>query len=138
MAIINSKFLVETRGNNDLLDLTERVREVIKSHKLKNALVHVHTPSLGASIAIMEYDIGMQKDFSNLVNRIVPDENDYNYDIEWREHLAHTFMKSALIGTNVTVPFINGEFELERFQRILFIDFDGNNANKSVIIQMIC
>ena len=46
-------------------------------------------------------------------------------------------IKTILTGSSVSIPFIRGEFELDRFQRILLFDFDYKKRARSVIIQMI-
>lgn len=136
MAVISSKLLVNTNGN-DILDLTSKVKKIVRSNRVKNALVCVHVPLSTASVGVMEYDPGIVKDFFNLVNRIIPVDKIYAHNIEWEDNYAHMYMKALLTGNSVSVPFVNGEFELDRFQKILLFDFNNKPSVKSVIIQMI-
>lgn len=137
MAVINSKFLIKTNGNNDIVDLTHRIKLIVRKNKINNALVNVHTPFSNASIGIMEYDSGIVLDFFNLINKIVPDNEFYAHNAEWNDNSAQTYIKSLLIGNSVSVPFINGDFELDRFQKILLFDFNSKQGTRSVIIQII-
>lgn len=137
MAVINSKFLVKTNGNNDIVDLTHRIKLIVRKNKINNALVNVHTPFSNASIGIMEYDPGIVLDFFNLINKIVPDNEFYAHNAEWNDNFAQTYIKSLLIGNSVSLPFINGDFELDRFQKILLFDFNSKQGTRSVIIQII-
>lgn len=137
MAVINSKFLVKTNGNNDIVDLTHRIKLIVRKNKINNALVNVHTPFSNASIGIMEYDPGIVLDFFNLINKIVPDNEFYAHNAEWNDNFAQTYIKSLLIGNSISLPFINGDFELDRFQKILLFDFNSKQGTRSVIIQII-
>lgn len=137
MNILNLKFLINTNGNNDVLDITENAKEKILSKNVLNGLIHIYTPLSRAGIKIMEYDPGIVKDLNNFLEKIIPKQNKYFHDIEWKDNFANGYIKSALIGNGVCVPFIEGDFELDRFQRILFVDFDDTKGTRSVIIQII-
>lgn len=137
MNILNLKFLINTNGNNDVLDITENVKEKILSKNILNGLIHIYTPLSRAGIKIMEYDPGIVKDLNNFLEKIIPKQNKYFHDIEWKDNFANGYIKSALIGNGVCIPFIEGDFELDRFQRILFVDFDDTKGTRSVIIQII-
>lgn len=137
MNILNLKFLINTNGNNDVLDITENAKEKILSKNVLNGLIHIYTPLSRAGIKIMEYDPGIVKDLNNFLEKIIPEQNEYFHDIEWKDNFANSYIKSALIGNGVCVPFIEGDFELDRFQRILFVDFDDTKGARSVIIQII-
>lgn len=137
MNILNLKFLINTNGNNDVLDITENAKEKILSKNVLNGLIHIYTPLSRAGIKIMEYDPGIVKDLNNFLEKIIPKQNEYFHDIEWKDNFANGYIKSALIGNGVCIPFIEGDFELDRFQRILFVDFDGTKGARSVIIQII-
>lgn len=137
MNILNLKFLINTNGNNDVLDITENAKEKILSKNVLNGLIHIYTPLSRAGIKIMEYDPGIVKDLNNFLEKIIPKQNKYFHDIEWKDNFANGYIKSALIGNGVCIPFIEGDFELDRFQRILFVDFDDTKGTRSVIIQII-
>lgn len=134
---MNLKFLINTNGNNDVLDITENAKEKILSKNVLNGLIHIYTPLSRAGIKIMEYDPGIVKDLNNFLEKIIPKQNKYFHDIEWKDNFANGYIKSALIGNGVCIPFIEGDFELDRFQRILFVDFDDTKGTRSVIIQII-
>ena len=37
MAVINEKFLINTKGFTDIIDITQKVRSVVYNHNIKNA-----------------------------------------------------------------------------------------------------
>ena len=125
--IKNSKFLVNTNGN-DIVDITVRVKETIDKEKINNGLISIHSPSSSAAIGIMEYNPDMVKDFFSFILAAAP---------LFKNGKDSSYIKSLIIGNSVNVPYINGDFELDRFQRILLFDFDVRKRVRSVIIQII-
>lgn len=127
MAIKISKFVINTNGN-DIVDITEKVKMAVIKNEIENALINVHSPFSSASIAVSEYSPEMKADFSYFIKNIVP---------EFQNRKNSSYIKTILTGSSVSIPFIRGEFELDRFQRILLFDFDYKKRARSVIIQMI-
>lgn len=125
--IKNSKFLVNTNGN-DIVDITVRVKETIDKEKINNGLISIHSPFSSAAIGIMEYNPDMVKDFFSFILAAAP---------LFKNGKDSSYIKSLIIGNSVNVPYINGDFELDRFQRILLFDFDFRKRVRSVIIQII-
>ena len=125
--IKNSKFLVNTNGN-DIVDITVRVKETIDKEKINNGLISIHSPFSSAAIGVMEYSPDMVKDFFSFVLTAAP---------LFKNGKDSSYIKSLLIGNSANVPYINGDFELDRFQRILLFDFDVKKRVRSVIIQII-
>ncbi|MCD8024473.1 MAG: secondary thiamine-phosphate synthase enzyme YjbQ [Candidatus Gastranaerophilales bacterium] len=134
--LLNAKFVIMVNPY-DLTDLTDRIYATVKNLGLKNASICIHTPFSLASIGVMEYDPGLVKDFFRFINKILPLDSEYEHNIEWKDNFAHSYIKTLLIGNSVTIPFINGEFELDRFQRILLFNFADTKGARSVIMQMI-
>lgn len=42
MTVINAKFSVNTKGNTDIIDITQKVKNAVYMHSLQNAVVHVY------------------------------------------------------------------------------------------------
>ena len=123
MAIKFSKFVINSNGN-DIIDITEKVKATILKNQINNALVNIHSPFSSSSIGVFEYTPEIVEEFLNFSNKITSTKN-------------HHHIKSLIVGNSATVPFVGGEFELDRFQRILLFDFDDKKRARSVIIQMI-
>ncbi len=137
MPVINTKFLVHTNGNSDIVDLTYKIKLIISEFDIKNALVSVHSPCSSTGIGVMEYNPDIIRDFSDLISKFIPYDINYKHNAEWNDNLADTYLKSLFVGCSVSIPFVEGSFELDRFQRILLFDFNSLSATRSVIIQII-
>lgn len=123
MTVKVSKFVINSNGN-DIIDITEKVKSAVKKNNVQNALINVHSPFSSASVVVMEYTPELTVDFSYFTEKLIRNE-------------SAPYIKTAFIGNSATIPFVSGEFELDRFQRILLLDFDDKKRARSVIIQII-
>lgn len=136
MALLNYKILINSNGK-DVIDITQKIKDTIPIDPQKSALLSVSAPLSNVSIGIMEYDPGIVLDVLNFINKIIPKNENYAHNKEWHDNSADEFLKSLIIGNSVSIPLVKGEFELDRFQKILLFDFNSQPRVISVIIQMI-
>lgn len=136
MALSNYKILINSNGN-DVIDITQKIKNTIPNDPQKSALLSVSAPLSNVSIGIMEYDAGIVRDVLNFINKAVPKNENYTHNKDWQDNSADEFLKSLIIGNSVSVPLVKGEFELDRFQKILLFDFNSQPRTISAIIQMI-
>ena len=69
MTIITETLHVETRGSNDMIDLTERLQLLLAKHKLREGHMTVFVPGSTAGLTTIEYEPGLRQDFSALMDR---------------------------------------------------------------------
>jgi secondary thiamine-phosphate synthase enzyme len=91
----------------------------------------------GATAAMMiqeNWDDSVQLDVVNLLRKMIPpgvwlhDTQDGNGD-------AH--LKAGLVGQSETIPVIDGQLGLSRWQNIFFCEFDGPRAERRVVCTLI-
>ena len=113
---------VRSRQRDDVMDITERIAQVVADSGVKTGLCHVYVPHTTAGVFINENaDPDALTDILNTLEALVPWENGYRH----AEGNAAAHIKASLIGTSQTVPVRNGRLMLGRWQGIYFADFDG-------------
>jgi secondary thiamine-phosphate synthase enzyme len=122
---------LSTHRREELLDITPQVRAAVKASGIRQGLVSVYAQGATAATMIQEnWDESVQTDVVNLLRKLIPrgvwlhDEQDGNGD-------AH--LKAGLVGPSETIPVIDGELGLSRWQNIFFCEFDGPRADRRVI-----
>jgi secondary thiamine-phosphate synthase enzyme len=120
-----------THRREELLDITPQVRATVKASGIRQGLVSVYAQGATAATMIQEnWDESVQTDVVNLLRKLIPrgvwlhDEQDGNGD-------AH--LKAGLVGPSETIPVIDGELGLSRWQNIFFCEFDGPRSDRRVI-----
>lgn len=122
---------VATRQREELVDITEQVKAVVKKSGISNGLVSVYAQGATAAIMIQEnWDDSVQTDVVNLLRKIIPrgvwlhDAQDGNGD---------SHLKSGLVGPSETIPLMDGKLGLSTWQNIFFCEFDGPRSDRQVV-----
>jgi secondary thiamine-phosphate synthase enzyme len=118
----SERMTVRSRKRADVIDITERVQEVVRDSGVQTGVCQVYVPHTTAGVFINENaDPDVMDDFLVTLDRLVPWENDYRH----AEGNAAAHIKASLIGTSQTVPVRDGRLALGRWQGIYFAEFDG-------------
>jgi secondary thiamine-phosphate synthase enzyme len=118
----SERMTVRSRKRADVIDITERVQEVVRDSGVQTGLCQVYVPHTTAGVFINENaDPDVMDDFLVTLDRLVPWENDYRH----AEGNAAAHIKATLIGTSQTIPLRDGRLALGRWQGIYFAEFDG-------------
>ena len=121
-----------TRRNQELIDITQQVTSVVARSGISNGLVHVYAQGATAAIMIQEnWDESVQDDVINFLSRIIP-KGVWQHDAQDGNGDAH--LKAGIVGPSETVPLIDGELGLSRWQNIFFCEFDGPRNKRSVVV----
>jgi len=137
MKIITNKLTLQTKGPGDLVDITERIVELLKTAKLKNGHAIIFHVGSTAAITTFEYEPGMIKDVQELYERIVPSDQHYHHDDTWGDANGFSHLRAALQGPSLTIPFENGKLLLGTWQQIILAEFDNKPRNRQVVVQII-
>lgn len=137
MTIINDRFSVNTKGNTDIVDITQQVKHIVYSHSLQNAVVHVYVAGSTVSITNIEYEPGLLIDLPEALNKIAPVEKDYHHDETWHDGNGYAHVRASIVGNSTMVPLIDGALQLGQWQQIVLIDFDNKARTRTIYIQIV-
>lgn len=129
-----STLQVHTRGHYDFVNITDRVAEAVRQSSLKDGIVHCFVTGTTAGLTIMEDEDGIKADLQQLWERWASEDANYEHHKKWGDHNGAAHMKSAIIGTDVTVPITNGQLQLGQWQSIMLIDFDERPRRREVLV----
>ncbi len=124
-----------THRDQELVDITDRVRAVVSRSGIRDGIVHVYAQGATAAIMIQEnWDQSVQEDVIAFLSKQIPkgvwkhDQQDGNGD-------AH--LKAGLVGPSETVPLIDGTLGLSTWQNLFCCEFDGPRADRRVVVTVI-
>src|SRR5436305_14647300 len=116
-------FEVETRERTTFVDVTERVRHVIRRTGVKQGACVVYCPHTTAAITINENaDPDVVHDLLAWLDRTIPQQQTI---FQHAEGNSDSHIKSSLVGSSATVLVEDGRPVLGRWQAIYFCEFDG-------------
>jgi len=131
------KFTVKTKGHTDIIDITEKVTEVVRASGIDDGLAVIFIAGSTAAITAMEYEAGVVKDLRVVLEKIAPAGADYEHHKRWGDHNGDAHIKSAIIGPSFTVPVKNSQLVLGSWQQIVLIDFDERPRQREVMVKVV-
>ena len=124
LVIISKRISIQTKGENEILDITKLVEEVVNETKLKDGVVIVFVPGATGALTTIEYEPGLLNDFPNMLERIAPKSVSYDHEKRWHDGNGHSHVRASLIGPSITIPFIKRKLSLGTWQQIVLIELD--------------
>lgn len=131
------RFKIQTKGNNDIIDITDRVLEFVKKDKAENGFVLISCPGSTVGLTTIEADPNLLADFKEFLERLAPSNKSYRHDRTWGDANAFSHLRSALIKPFLTVPIENKNLVLGTWQQIVLIDFDTRPREREVFLKII-
>lgn len=121
---------VSTRQDKQVLDITDRVQQVVSESGLKSGLCNVFVRHTTAGLTTGESTEGTDEDLMEVLERIIP-------NIRFRHHHdpshAPDHMISSIVGASLTIPFAWAKLELGTWQSVLLVESNGPRDRKLVV-----
>jgi secondary thiamine-phosphate synthase enzyme len=136
MTIYSTTFKLDSRGDADILDITDPIASAVVESEFKNGTVTVFTPSATSALTTIEYESGCLADLRRLFNEIVDPDRPYAHNARWGDGNGHSHVRAALLGPSLTIPFIQGRLTLGTWQQIIFVDFDNRPRRRELVVQV--
>ena len=110
---------IASTQRDELIDITEAARAILKRSSIQNGIMHLYAQGATAAIMVQEnWDDSVPLDVVNLLRQLIPhgvwlhDAQDGNGD---------SHLKAGLVGPSETIPIIDGQLGLSRWQNLFFL-----------------
>ncbi len=134
MPVYTADFTVTTSQRFEIVDITDRVEEVVEKSGIRNGVVMVFVPHATAAIILNEYEPRIASDYVELIKQL------FKPDYPWRhneiDNNAHAHLASAVIGPSRCIPLFNGRLWRGTWQNILLVELDGPRTRR-VVVQVV-
>jgi secondary thiamine-phosphate synthase enzyme len=114
---------VKTRERNQIVDVTETIRRLVKQKNIRDGMAIMYVPHTTAAVTINEnYDPDVKHDLLKKLETLVPKRESY---YQHGEGNSDSHVKVAMVGNSATVLIERGELVLGQWQGVYFCEFDG-------------
>ncbi|MDY6865496.1 MAG: secondary thiamine-phosphate synthase enzyme YjbQ [Halobacteriota archaeon] len=137
MNVHTGKISIKTKGNSDVVDITDEARNILGETGLKDGILTLFVTGSTGAITTIEYEPGVVEDLRSALERLIPKGIDYKHNLRWGDGNGHSHVRASLLGPSLTVPFVGGDLQLGTWQQIIFIDLDNRPRSRDVLVQII-
>jgi secondary thiamine-phosphate synthase enzyme len=127
---------ISTKGNCDIIDITDKVSDLVVNNNFEEGNVLLFAGGSTAGITTIEYEPGLLKDCPEFFERIAPLHINYEHDNTWHDGNGHSHVRAAIQGASLTIPFLKGRLLLGTWQQIIFVDFDNRSRRREITVQI--
>ena len=132
---------IMTDKYNQYFIITEDVKKIVASSKIKNGMVTVETKHTTTGIAINEALECLESDIDVFLANLIPEDAPYSHCHMLRDYgstggnpTGH--LKSMLVGNHCHIPLVDEKLVAGSAQDIWFCEFDGPSQRTiNIIIQ---
>lgn len=138
MTAILTRFGIQTSHDTELIDITERAREIVRGTGVEKGLAIVMTLHTTTAITINEGLPDLEADILEFLQALVSSDGRYRHarflhsDGQMAVN-APSHLRSAMLGMQVSLPIEDGEIVLGQRQRIYFAELDGPLYREAIV-----
>lgn len=136
MRVVPMTIDVETKGNADVLDITQAVAEAVRQSEVVSGVATVFCPSATSGLTTLEYESGCISDLRRLFDEIIDPGREYAHNARWGDGNGHSHVRAALLGPSLSVPFVDQRLTLGTWQQIIYVDFDNRARSRQLVVQI--
>jgi secondary thiamine-phosphate synthase enzyme len=137
MAVITKTLRVKTKGEDDIVNISEQTSKAVENSRIKSGTVTIFISGSTAALTTIEYEPGLLSDFPKMLERIVPKNIDYGHEQMWHDGNGHSHVRASLVGPSLTVPFSNGGLLLGTWQQIVLLELDTRSRERELVLQIV-
>ena len=122
----------ETRKQREYLNITEKVRAIVKKSGVREGMVLVSAMHITAGVYVNDAEDGLIQDIDEWLEKLAPSNPQYRHH-RTGETNGDAHLKSLLIHHEVIVPITEGELDFGPWQQIYYAEFDGRRRKRVVV-----
>lgn len=137
MTVRSTTIDLSTRGDADIVDITDNVRAGVRRSGLTSGIGCVFVPGATAGVTTIEYEPGCIADLQRLLDELAPPGASYAHERAWHDGNGHSHLRAALLGPSLSFPFTDGDPVLGTWQHIVLCDFDNRPRTRKIVLQLV-
>ncbi|NVM56073.1 MAG: YjbQ family protein [Candidatus Helarchaeota archaeon] len=137
MVVFTSTIKFTDKGENDMVDITQKVEAQISNSGLTKGICNIFIAGATGGIIAIEFEPGLIKDFPAMLERIAPKSINYSHHLTWGDYNGHSHVRASLVGPSLTIPFKKGKLIHGTWQQLVFYEFDTRNRTRTLYLTII-
>ncbi len=135
--VIQKRISVSTDRHGQMHDITDDVAVIVRETSIDVGTVHVFNVGSTGVIGTIEFEPGLQRDFPEMLDRLMPPSRDYGHEQTWHDGNGHSHLQATTVGPSITVPIASGALVLGTWQQIFHLECDIKPRRREIVVTVI-
>ena len=124
---------VSTQKHYQLVNITDKIRDIVKKSRIEKGIVVVYSIHTTASVLVTEDEDGLKKDWLRFFQRLV---SHFDFLHNRVDNNGDSHILAGLVGPEKDFIVKNGDLILGTWQSIFLAEFDGPRE-RSIFVKII-
>jgi len=129
-----------TNERMQLVNITERINEVVRKSGVRDGIVHLQSLHTTTSVFLNEWQDALLEDVRRFLEEVVQRERYYRHNdpahSDCERFNADSHLRGMLMGQSLSLQVRNARVLLGTWQSIILAEFDGPR-NRSIAVQIL-
>lgn len=145
MKIVNHILSLTTNATLDFIDITDKVKKIIKEKGIKNGVINVQSMHTTMAVIIQEAEPLLLGDLKKTLEKVAPRTMEYMHDnfeirtvnMNPNEPMnGHSHCKAVFLTPGVFLNIVKSKLQLGQWQRIFVVELDDSRP-RQIALQII-
>lgn len=145
MKVVNHVMKMTTSATLDFIDVTEKVKKIVKKHGVKNGVINIQSMHTTMAVIIQEAEPLLINDLKKTLEKVAPRTMKYMHDnfsirtvnMHPDEPVnGHSHCKALFLTPGVFLNIVGSKLQLGEWQRIFAVELD-NSRPRQIALQII-
>jgi len=129
MKVFRETIEVRTEENQQFLDITKEVRNVLSQTAIRTGILIVNTLHTTTALFLNEFQSALIDDLAGVLQKLIPRRDGYLHDdprySDCDRANGHAHLRAMLLGRTVALGVAEGEPLLGQYQSLILAELDG-------------
>ena len=132
-----TRISLATRGCRHMQDITQQVTDIVAGSGVLTGIVHLFNVGSTAALGAIEFEPGLQADFPEMLDRLIPPSREYGHEQAWHDGNGHSHLQASLLGPSLTIPISQNRPVLGTWQQIFHLECDIKPRHREIVVTII-
>ena len=123
-----------TSPGTDIHDLSRDLESFVAASGIAEGWVMLFVPGSTAALTTIEFEPGAVHDFQRAIERLAPENAEYEHNLRWGDGNGYSHVRAALLGPSLVLPVTAGRPETGTWQQVILCDFDNRPRERRILV----
>lgn len=129
MRVFRDTIAIRTEGNQQFLDVTKQVQDVVSRSGVRNGTLLINSLHTTIALFVNEFQPALLDDLGVVLQKLVPRRDGYFHDdprySDCDRGNAHAHLRATLVGRPIALAVADAEILLGQYQSVILAELDG-------------